>query len=316
MAIRAVLVSVVAGLSLALPSGKQIEAWAQSAQAWVSERLAQWDAQMPTDESAFVYVSEPVPPIRVVSNPAPASVSAPGSAPTVTEEASKTDQNRTVTTADPKAAESASAAAVAVSEASAPVIPTAPMDLDGTEKRPEVASAPVPVPATVTIGSDAFTIALDATLADFAADITPAATLQPVVAVVAPKEIEPFVPADEPTIDVGYDTERSTDGICLWSEAVRARKPTIKPEPVAVATAEVAPEEVGDEFDPVAMFGLGGETDPSEVATVAEAAPCNPPAQLSIARGEQLTRAVRLTREAVFAWASLLHGPAVVTSTH
>jgi hypothetical protein len=69
MALRLILVGVVAGLGLNLPARESVQAWKHSAETWVYSCLAEWDARMPTDEKAFVVVAEPT--------AAPAEVPAP-----------------------------------------------------------------------------------------------------------------------------------------------------------------------------------------------------------------------------------------------
>jgi hypothetical protein len=66
------------------------------------------------------------------------------------------------------------------------------------------------------------------------------------------------------------------------------------------------PMEVGDDLYPGLAFALN---------RAAEGIVLAPPAPAS-SRGEQWAQAIRLTREAAFAWANLLHGPAVVAIEH
>lgn len=66
------------------------------------------------------------------------------------------------------------------------------------------------------------------------------------------------------------------------------------------------PMEVGDDLYPGLAFALNRA---AEGIVLAPPAPASP-------RGEQWAQAIRLTREAAFAWANLLHGPAVVAIEH
>ena len=70
-----------------------------------------------------------------------------------------------------------------------------------------------------------------------------------------------------------------------------------------VEAPEFDPMEVGDDLYPGLAFALNREAEGIVLAPPAPAA----------SRSEQWAQAIRLTREAAYAWANLLHGPAVVT---
>jgi hypothetical protein len=70
-----------------------------------------------------------------------------------------------------------------------------------------------------------------------------------------------------------------------------------------VEAPEFDPMEVGDDLYPGLAFALNREAEGIVIAPPAPAA----------SRSEQWAQAIRLTREAAYAWANLLHGPAVVT---
>ena len=66
--------------------------------------------------------------------------------------------------------------------------------------------------------------------------------------------------------------------------------------------------EVGADLYPGVAFALNREAEGLQHDSPATAEPAG--------SGNRLTQAVRLTREAVQAWANLLHGPAVVVISH
>jgi hypothetical protein len=83
------------------------------------------------------------------------------------------------------------------------------------------------------------------------------------------------------------------------------------------------PMEIGEDLYPGLAFALNREAEglslagtPINVGSSGDAARGVELASEVPTTGARLSRAVRLTREAVFAWASLLHGPAVVTIAH
>jgi hypothetical protein len=86
-----------------------------------------------------------------------------------------------------------------------------------------------------------------------------------------------------PGVAYAYALNREADGLNLGLAGASAGAPTPAP---ALAVGTVDPSR-GKELVPEALTA-----------------------------GERLSRAVRLTREAVYAWASLLHSPAVVTIAH
>jgi hypothetical protein len=312
MAIRTVLVGLVAALSLTLPSGKQIESWKQQAQAWMNARLAEWDARMPAGENAFVYVAEPISPPRIAPQRA-------SKVEVATVEAKPEERESTA----PRTSEESAIAALA-DAASALAIPTEPMPLEEQEIRvaSEVIPAPLalPLPLPIPAAEDAaFHAALDDTLAVFIADLNrPVAPSAIVAEAAAPAPEEVVGTLEEPEVDLAFEFSRSTEGLCLLNEV--SPRPSASVPPEAVAALPVPESASADEFDPIAVFGLDQESEgevSSSLATVAEVASASPVSVSAPAPAvDPLARAVRLTGEAVYAWASLLTGPAVVTASH
>lgn len=68
MLLRVMLVGLVTSLGLELPTEGDLDAWKQSGRDWCQTRLAEWDARMPADASAFA------------SDPAEIAVKAPDAA--------------------------------------------------------------------------------------------------------------------------------------------------------------------------------------------------------------------------------------------
>lgn len=91
MALRLVMVSMVAGLGLTLPTTEQLSDWKDSAGRWVGGKLAEWDARMPAGERAFLFVNEPdpisvpVPEVPVAEVVGSVPVASPQDAPRVEE---------------------------------------------------------------------------------------------------------------------------------------------------------------------------------------------------------------------------------------
>jgi hypothetical protein len=279
MVLRLVLVGMVAALGVTLPSRHELETWGHSAQCWINARMAEWDTRTSIDEGAFVYVNDPAE--FAPSVPAKHEVSDKAFAAIVDEMAMAFA--RDAEPARKRETETAAAplihepATVAVSDSLAIAPPTEPAS-------PELDEA--------NEMDLAFSVAMEEVAAMFATDLH------------APKVI--VEPSDEVFAAVMEEMA-----------AEFARQPaTAAAEPAAQSRSPKA-EQVAEVEDPYAgeAYALNraseGICDPGAV----EAANAST-ASASAAPSDRLTNAVRLTREAVFAWASLLHGPAVVTIAH
>lgn len=284
MMLRLILVGLVVGLGLSLPSRRDFDTMTRCAQHWVTDRFAEWDSPSLSDQGAYVYVVEPTESVLPLAAPTPAFTSAsivpsvPVSPPISDEEFASVlndsmttfaqdilantthERDQQVESHDPLVAlESAKSLMIDF-----PVEPIALPDdelsrIDLTELvfegwAEELAST-TPVELTdTTTNSDvtdpidqAFEAVVDATVMDFGQDAV-ASTL------------------------AAADAERSlSDELVSLDDEARSQ-------------AEAHDSDRG----PAAA---GGET----------------------RHESRLTNAVRLTREAVVAWASLIHGPAVIT---
>src|SRR5262245_39223655 len=70
MVLRLLLVGLVAGLGLSLPSRRDLETLGRTAQRWAYARLAEWDAGTSVEEGSFVLITEPtLPPAEPAANP-------------------------------------------------------------------------------------------------------------------------------------------------------------------------------------------------------------------------------------------------------
>ncbi len=127
MGLRIVLVGLVAGLGLSIPSRDQICALGGSARGWMSAQLAEWDGQMPSGETAFVVIPEPTPTPDPVAAPLAETVAA-ASMP-----AAETTATVTTTEIDDRTAGLDT--------------PTRPIELAETETVAEPAPEPAPAPA-------------------------------------------------------------------------------------------------------------------------------------------------------------------------
>jgi hypothetical protein len=333
MALRLFLVSLVAGLGLTLPSG------GRSAQSWIHARLAEWDARA-TDDGQFVIIDEPA--VRAVAPVAPAAAAeaavsatvepAPASTRPVilalaTDADTDTDINtETVWTRD--------ARPVVIDGLDVPPTPTAPSDLEiATVGLPadaldaafnaaqddlirDFATLPAaPTGETVTVAATpvvetgaaldgAFEAALKDVIASFAAD-RPAGEPERV----AHTQTEPApTPTFEPLVvdedlypGVAYALNREAEGLNLT--------PPAPPEDIAA----FEPLVVGDELYPGVAYALNREAEGLNLPMTEPVASESHAIRRPVGQTGGLIHAVRLTREAVYAWANLLHGPAVVT---
>lgn len=251
MALRLVLVGVVAGLGLSLPSGEQIRTWRVSAQNWVNTRLAAWDAEMPSDENAFILIEEPSAQVAEVVAP---PVAGPSVLPAETSMALATDY------ADGLDA------------------PSAPMALDASEPAPTV---------TETLDA-AFLAAESETLSAFASEPADGA----VTGALEVTRIDPVAVAKVLYKKLVSTVDRVSRGLA------QATPPPVTFEPLVV----------GDDLYPGVAFALNREAEGLALIGREDS---------GVERGgDRLTHAVRLTRDAVYAWANVLHGPAVVTIAH
>jgi len=280
MGVRLILVSVVAGLGITLPSVKQVSSWKDSAQGWVSARLADMDARMPADEKAFIYVvdsapfPEDEPAAAVIAVPAPKATPAPVA--TVAAKVASVECNSPETLA------------------SGIDTPSAPMDLDEIEALTGW--------AVVENLDDPFDQAQGETLKSFAAD------RERVVAAPAPSQNLAVAVQPEPALSSTdlTDSDDMQEGSAYLFETEPAKAAS---EPVTNAL------EVGEDLYPGIAYALNREAEGLGLNESIQPRPAAPVAQPANSTSS-LSQAVKLTREAVYAWANLLHAPAVVTINH
>jgi hypothetical protein len=316
MALRLILVSLVAGLGLTLPTGGQLSALKETAHKWVSARLAEWDAQMPADESAFVFVADSAPraaETAAVPTPAPA----PSNQVPAADVAARTDRH-----ADERIpASSPSPSPDVVAGLLAPTAPSALFEeefgfdlltLDGDGTAPTVSDEPAVeapfVPECCRHVERSPARALEACTVAIAPAAAPVKTAGP--------RFDPIEISDDLYPGVAYALNREAEGVSPESAL------TATPNPKSRNQFE--PMEVADDLYSGFAYALNREADglnlPSPSVSKAltstgteEFDRASEAKLFELQTGDRLTRAVRLTREAVVAWASLLHGPAVVT---
>ncbi len=285
MGLRIVLVGLVAGLGLSIPSRDQLGVWRGSARSWMSAQLAEWDGQMPAGDTAFVVVPEPTPSADPVAS-----------------------QVAEVVASSPEPATEPSVATAGAATADRPagvVTPTQPVELVEGVPAPAAADS-VSAPA-LEISDAAFDAALSDVVAGFAADRDTAA----IVALEAPKvetvaSFEPEYVCDDAEPDIADVLNHEVDGLDLTRPLLTIRDS----EPVDLIDFE-------ENLYAGIAYDLNREADGLETPTPAPAPVSVPTADAPAENGKgRLTHAVRLTREAVYAWANLLHGPAVVTLDH
>ena len=158
---------------------------------------------------------------------------------------------------------------------------------------------PTPVRALAAEIDAAFDAVQDEMVAGFAADLVPAESVA-----------ETRLAAAEPTsLSELERTGAAFDAV--QDEMVAGFAADLVPAPPAEAPALVEaprlePLEVDDDLYPGPAFALNREAEGLVNSATA-------PGAEAPSTTEKWTQAVRLTREAVYAWSNLLHGPAVVT---
>jgi hypothetical protein len=124
---------------------------------------------------------------------------------------------------------------------------------------------------------------------------------------------EPLLVDDDLYIGIAYALNNQADGLEHGAAAKpTAARTTSMPRP----TPSVAPIAVGDVLSPGLAFTKkrpAGTKEPIPAPAHQVVASAPAPRNEVPSTGARLTHAMRLTREAVFAWANLLHGPVVVT---
>ncbi|AGA26157.1 hypothetical protein [Singulisphaera acidiphila] len=267
MVLRLILVSLVAGLSFDMPTRRDLDTMARSAQHWVQTRLAEWDPQAPSDYETYVLVADPAP--TPLPTAAPVAVPDDEFASVLNDNVALFAQDELAGTTremDQFVKSSDQLTAVEPSKSFAIELPTEPATVVSEEW----------------IATDITEIAFEG----WAEEATPSNPVDVAVAAPVPQLDLAFEGVIEETvINFALDattlakSERSSDNDSLEAEE-------------NLSTSET------DTLNQITSNGIE-ESIPSAIET---------------GRTEnRLTNAVRLTREAVVAWASLLHGPAVVT---
>ncbi len=256
MALRLLLVSVVASLGLTLPGEREVESWYDMAQAWANATVMQWDTHCVAEggrtaldfrpglceargsvreDSAFHAVMEEM--VQTFS-------SGPPAAPAGEERAA----NLATSTFEP---------AVLGDDLYTGTAYVLNRDSEGLDISRQVTGEPEGPPQIGSVAMGEETPA-DVTRVSGRGETGPDRRLAEAASGRRGEVFEPMVVGDDLYVGVAYDLNRASEGLSLASEGL--------PSP-----------------------------------SLADASPVS-----------RLSVALRLTREAVFAWSNLLHGPAVV----
>jgi len=330
MTLRLLLVSLVACLGLSLPSAERLERWGRSGQAWMNGQSVNEDGSEPLDEGRFVVIADVADAPPVAAAVASAPEAAPVEVEKVAEKVVEIPAAPAVTVSTPEvevAPEVEVVAKVVEDDAEAKAFLAdwlAAIELEAAPPADEpappapaeemaVAAAPTeqPVIEAPVIISEAGRIWWEAWLDDVTrsfvvdpAQLEELPTEAPQVAEAAP-EAPKAESADEIFAGIVEETAAS------FAKDVEALAAKTKSEPVQTAEAPAAvpvAEPVAVSADNAKDVALDLNRQ-AEGLTPAAAAAMKAPAP----QEDRLSHAMRLTREAVNAWASLLHGPALVT---
>ena len=313
MAVRMVLVSLVASLGLSLPTSDDFHRWTSSTHEWLDTQLAAWDSRMPSGTQAFVYYAEgEFPEAAAVVEPqvkaeSESVVAAPEAiaAPEIAEEEVFYDVEdpKTEPTLSPVVTET-----IETPKTEPTLSPVVTETIEAPKTEPTispVASEKVETPKTEPtlspVASDRdFELAMTDVLAVFATDRASVDVENEAVATATPAPTEPV--AQEVISD-----RLAEEMVALFEMENRC---LVNPAEPARGTENIA---VSDEINRDATQELNGKADGGEAQQEAVAAE---PAEGDNARARRIIQAVKLTREAALAWANLLHAPAVVTINH
>jgi hypothetical protein len=295
----------VAGLGLTLPNGKQLESWWQSAQTWMNARLAELDARVSSEESEYVYFSdiatprtETPPPLDAESKEAPAPTG-----PIV----SKNSTPESPVSNHSSVRETPDELSVGLE---APIGPIAIIESELVEPVAE----PTAVFRSASVTDADFEAAVYSMIAAFASEL-PAPVVVPPASALVSTEV-----SSEEGIDSDADLFGSEEPCTVRTPLVAdAEFESALDEMITLFSAEnrpgacLATEVVEADDDPFAGEWGRDSQIASSVVTSEEVKVTEQKESPAPVTDDPLKRAVRLTREAAFAWASLLHGPAVVT---
>ncbi|MDR3639679.1 MAG: hypothetical protein P4L84_38115 [Isosphaeraceae bacterium] len=329
MTLRLVLVSIVACLGLSLPSAERLGRWTRSGQSWTNGRLAEWEKGEPIDEGRFVVVADTTniaptaPPVSTteVAETAPAVDPVPATSPIA--DAEPKAVAKTAATVEPlvaaSSADDAESKAVmadwlaAIEREAAPPSVTA-FDATTADLPQETVAPTIPVvaetvePAAISAQETEWWEAWMAELSrpvivDSASD-APGAAVAPVVA-------ETFAPTKEASADQVFGAVVD-EMVLSFSRDNEAMAAASLPE-TAAGTDESAPTTPA--FEPMVVVEEDLKDPAYALNRAAEGLAAPVPASPTgpQVRENQLSHAVRLTRDAVNAWARLLHGPALMT---
>lgn len=291
MTLRLVLVSVVACVGLSLPSAERLERWTRCSHGWADGRTGSWEHGDLLDEGRFVIVADAL----EVGPSVPEAVATTG----------VTDTPKVIETAAAKPVYDEDSAAVtaawlaAIEREAAPPANTA--EDGGSDAQPTLELVAVDPIVQVAVFDaveverwQAWTDAMWALMLDDTRSDAAVAKPAPVV----------DTTADAASDDRAFAAivEETVTAFTRDNEALAA---TARPAAPAPAAPTFEPMVIDDETHDVA-YALNRASEGLTLSVPVTT-------KASEQRANRLSHAVRLTRDAVNAWASLLHGPALVT---
>ncbi|AGA30747.1 hypothetical protein Sinac_6673 [Singulisphaera acidiphila DSM 18658] len=275
MVLRLILVGLVAGLGLSMPSRRDLDTMTRSAQHWVNDHLAEWDTPTLSDPGAFVLVVDPAETSPLLAAPAsacaPTLISDEEFAGVLNDSVASFAQDALAGTTremDQFVKNSDQLAALELSRSLAIDLPSEPAALADDE------------PNRVDLTELAF---------------------------------EGWAEETTPSKPVELADSNVTDSLDLVFEGVIEDTVTRFDQDASMLAATVrglnADQTFGvnEDLDTDEIYASNRSSDGIQGSNSAAAA------DEAVRSENRLTNAVRLTREAVVAWASLIHGPAVVT---
>lgn len=292
--LRLVLVGLVAALGLSWPNRNDVETMTRAAERWLNARLAEWDPDTTSDPGAYVLVVEPTErrePVveQAAAEPAVTTERRDSVAAIEPAEMVSTSSLETESARDEQFAEVLGETVALFKEDELTHVLPSDVGLVVQDDEVEAMASPPSLESLVIVPPSA-----PAALAGD--EPTPLAALD--LPAVEPLAEVPSVPEVGDALDLAFDGVQNEmlDRFARDAEVLAQRQEPSQVQPLA-------PDEARETGAGEAVALDGTEDD----------APPSGPAETAGMRESRLTNAVRLTREAMVAWASLLHGPAVVT---
>ena len=275
MVLRLILVGLVGGLGLSAPTQRELDAMSRSAQEWVVARLAEWETETTSEHGTSAFLVVPADSSQPLAVLAPAPT--PATTPTLV---SDNDFGLVLDDTVAMFAQDELASATREMDELVKSDDQLPMVDPSQALAIDLPAAPVAIASEDMASPD---LALEGPAQEEVTEIAPAE----VAAAEAPNDPDQIFEGVIEEVVLSFDLDTST----LASTE---------------ANSSDQPLEISEDLYEGEAYALNQISDGIE-DSIPSADKANP-------TEDQLTQAVRLTRQAVFAWASLLHGPAVVST--